>query len=996
MLNKFIIDQEINLNNSDFLKTKVYADNLSKIIKNTVENKVFTIGLFGNWGTGKSSIVRTSQEQIENENKRIKFVTYDAWQYVNDSFRRMFLRKLREDLKYEETDLMKRFYENESMDIGNKYQISATKLSWILGGLILLLLILTFIPIEIDYKLPIYSFFTLLGLLITIISGAFHQLKISVSKPHFFAPEQFEECFKEIVTNSLSKRNNILKWVKGDKSIQNLERLVIVIDNIDRCSSDVAYNLLTDIKTFFSSEPYSIVFIIPVDDNALKKHIIKSNHDISLCHQESEEFLRKFFNVTLRIKPYNETDLFYFAEQIAMKSNLKLKPETINIASKEYAKSPRRIIQLFNNLLVEKNFDIDFSEKNETLICCILIIREEYPEYFDAILNSPKVFNEREYNTKDEKLKRFIRIAQTAIGNVRINDLNRILTNTHNQFINIPIDIKDAIDTFDFEKVLNVWENEKQSISSYILDRLSNSVKNNLIETDLVAYFDLLTNINAVFPFNDVLSKRIDEKVQPYLSILITKTLNHDNLCRYALLREQQKASSIKNTLIEESKRLKDQQKGEYWEKLFKAILNNFKDKKTALELSPTFDFYHNYFDEIELSEEQIEHLFSDTYVQERIADLPTDNNEEIVLNVESNEYKKLKWIFENKKNISEDAYSHFFAKVIGKRNDDSRMRDKTNEDILNLLLFVNPILSLIPNNKLKKQPETLYSLITGYRKISHPSYRNDSRYDSQISFIDESLANNKYLQEIIDFVINIYRISNNETNTKDEINKILKVKNIDNIFVSLIETDLDLHPILDIVFEAAREFDKPESLFVLGHCFIQQKGDSYLILDEKANKKLDELLIYAQAEDSKEVYSLLELLIKKERYSDLLKKIIIDKDSDFINSLPNNLFRLAIGSFNKNNYKDYSNNFDFMSSIIQHGSKNQKHFVVQILIEKLDNNEDIDNSLRLIESMTNIPSFDESGLILSHLDSFKRQNKETLDNETLSRVNKLIKKLKQ
>lgn len=73
MRNKFIIDQEINLNDSDFLKTKTYADNLTKIIKKSRPNKVFTIGLFGNWGTGKSSIVKTSQQDFDET--KIKFIT---------------------------------------------------------------------------------------------------------------------------------------------------------------------------------------------------------------------------------------------------------------------------------------------------------------------------------------------------------------------------------------------------------------------------------------------------------------------------------------------------------------------------------------------------------------------------------------------------------------------------------------------------------------------------------------------------------------------------------------------------------------------------------------------------------------------------------------------------------------------------------------------------------------------------------------------------------
>ncbi len=994
MQNKFIIDQEINLNDVDYLKTKVYADNLTKIIKNTEPNKVFTIGLFGNWGTGKSSIVKTSQEQIEKENEKIKFVTYDAWQYVNDSFRRMFLRKLREELKYEETDLMKKFYMNESMDVDNKYQLSATRLSWILVVLFLFLLFIALMPSEyIEYKFPIYSFVTLLGLLVTIVSGAFHQLKITVSKPHLFAPEQFEECFKEIVTNSLSKSSKVLKWVKGDKSIQNLEKLVIVIDNIDRCSNDIAYGLLTDIKTFFSSEPYSIVFVIPVDDEALKKHII--NHNKELCHQESEEFLRKFFNVTLRIKPYNETDLFAFAEQIAQQSNLNLKPETINIASKEYAKNPRRIIQLFNNLLVEKNYDIDFSEKNETLICCVLIIREEYPDYYNALINCPKIFNDQKHNVGDEKLKRFIRIVQKSVGKVDLNVLNKILTNTHNHFINIPIDIKDAINTFDYEKVLDVWGNENDVISHYVIDRLSNAIKNGLITTDLVAYFDLFTKINTRFQLNAALSKRIDENVLPYLSSIMAKTQSHDNLCLYSLLREAHNDSTIKNALIEEVVRTENQEKGEYWGKLFNAVLNNFKDEKSSKILSSTFDIYHNHFKGNDFSEKQIEYLLSDIYVQDRIAELPRDDSDEIVLDVETKEYKKVEWIFQNKTNISEYTYSSFFAKVIGRTNDETRMKNKTKEDIVEILNFVNPIFSLIPDRKLKKQPETLYSLIANPRRMSHPSYPTYSNHDSQISFVDECLDNNEYVTEIVDFVFNIYRISNNVTNVKEEISKILKVKNLDSEFVELINKGFTLHPILDIVFDYEDNIGNPDRLLLLIHCFLQQRGNSFLIDETRAISRLDTLLTYAQETNSKDVYSLLEKLITYQRYKDLLQSLIIEKDSAFINNLPSSLLNLAIDSFDRENFKDYSNNFEFMSVIIKHGSKDQKHYVVQNLIEKLDNNIDIGNILNLIETMENVSSFDESGLLTSHLGNFKKQYSEITEKDVLDRINKLIKRIK-
>ena len=91
----FIQDRERLLDSAnDLLKTSVYAENLVKVIENTPKNKVFTIGVFGGWGTGKSSIIRTAQDKIERAHGDVKFITYDAWKYANDSFRRMFLLNL--------------------------------------------------------------------------------------------------------------------------------------------------------------------------------------------------------------------------------------------------------------------------------------------------------------------------------------------------------------------------------------------------------------------------------------------------------------------------------------------------------------------------------------------------------------------------------------------------------------------------------------------------------------------------------------------------------------------------------------------------------------------------------------------------------------------------------------------------------------------------------------------------------------------------------------
>lgn len=999
MQNKFIIDKEINLKESDFLKTKIYAENLSKIINNAEPNKVFTIGLFGNWGTGKSSIVKTTQQDFDE--KKIKFVTYDAWQYVNDSFRRMFLLKLREELKYEETDLMKKFYENESTDVGETY-----KFNWKNIPISIIVLLVLFVGFLISLSfvdqntwktgLILSSTISFAALIYTIFQGLILKLKISVTKPHLFAPEQFEECFKEIVSNSLSTPNKVLKWIKGNNSVQNLEKLVIVIDNIDRCSSEVAYNLLTDIKTFFGSEPYSIVFVIPVDDEALKKHIINNSKTDQDCDKEKEEFLRKFFNVTIRIKPYEVADMYSFAKQISEKSKINFKPETINVASKEYAKNPRRIIQLFNNLLAELNYyEPDFTEKNETLICCVLIIREEYSKYYDQIINSPKIFNE-EYQGEDENIKRFMRIAQTALGKVDISDLSKVLTNSYHQFDDIAADVKDAIETFNSEKILSVWNDDKEHIANYIFDRIDNAIRNLLIDTDVVAYFDLMAYVNNEISIEPHLAKRIDERIQPYISIVIAKTKNHENLCKYAFLRDTQKDSKVKHAIIDDCKRAENQDKGLYWKSLFNATLKIFQDKKTSIELSSTFIVYHSDVEISNYSEEQFNHLLSNKYIQDRIAVLPLGDNGEVLLSADTDQYHKIEWIFKNKKNIDADSYAHLFARIIGQNNDESRMRGKSMDEVADIINFVNPLLELIPDGIMKSQPQTLYSLIVNNRRLPHPSYPSQQSYDQQINFIDECIENEKYILEITNFVISIYRITNNSTDVKNEISKLLKYKYLNDEFIELINRGYTLHPILNLIFDDNDEFSEENRLIVLKHCFDQKdKKGNYLIADEKSKAKLNEILLFAQNNNSEEVFNLLVKLIEQERYKSQLTALIVEKDSSFVNSLPTQFLKLAVNSFTKDSYINFADNFEFLSVIIQKGSTTQKGYVVKILTAKLDANQDIQRVLDLIDSMDSIPSFDKSGLLFSHLDNYQHQYKETITKELNDRIDKLKKKAK-
>ena len=251
-----------------------------------------------------------------------------------------------------------------------------------------------------NLKISLGFIVSYISLLFAIFFKAFDEFKINMQKPHLFAPEQFENCFNEMVQLSLNREKPltiIKKWVTGKKFNSNLEKIVIVIDNIDRCDKELAYNLLTDTKSFLGQID-NVIFLIPVDDEALETHIRRAHG----CHKEAKEFLRKFFNVTIRIKPLQTIEIYDYANNLNLKNNLSFNPDTVDIISREYATNPRRIVQLFNNLLVELNSveertSPEFVKDNESLICKLLIIREEWPEYYNLICkNHFAIFQNKE------------------------------------------------------------------------------------------------------------------------------------------------------------------------------------------------------------------------------------------------------------------------------------------------------------------------------------------------------------------------------------------------------------------------------------------------------------------------------------------------------------------------------------------------------------------------------------------------------------------------
>ena len=130
------------------------------------------------------------------------------------------------------------------------------------------------------------------------------------------------------------------------------------MSNLDRVTHEKAIEILTTIKTFLETENVKnrgVIFLIPCDDRAIKEHIknvYKLNADTSDTFNE-EEFLRKFFNASLRLPDFYPTELESYAMELLGQTEIKALQESSVawLVTKAYRQNPRQIKQFINQLI---------------------------------------------------------------------------------------------------------------------------------------------------------------------------------------------------------------------------------------------------------------------------------------------------------------------------------------------------------------------------------------------------------------------------------------------------------------------------------------------------------------------------------------------------------------------------------------------------------------------------------------------------------------------
>lgn len=936
----FIEDKELNLKekNNDLLNGKSYAETLKQIIQKAPEKGTFCIGVFGEWGSGKSSIIKTVKDDLTKDpkhNGKIKFVIYDAWKYVNDSFRRMFLLNLQEKLGLGRTDLMEKFYCNKTID--QKIELKFSEKHF---NVVLVIALLGIVLFSILMALKMFTMaanvgftISLVSLLTVLIFKCFNELKTSSNIPYLFAPEQFEDCFMDIISKTL-KKNSIIKvikeWVTGKN--QN-DKLIIVIDNIDRCNCETAYELLTNIKNFMGDYD-GLIFIIPIDDRALKKHLINDKNS----DKDAEEFLRKFFNVELRIKPLENVELYDFANKLNIKHKLNLKPDTINIVANEYATNPRRIIQLFNNLSAElnvlsQNCDEDFLFKNQSIICKALIIREEWSEYYNKIKKDNKLLKAKCYQPnlnndtqndkdvdKDKELNMFLNKTYCLTSDTDLSVIEKILSNS-TVFQELPKEILDSITTFNIEQLTKYLQESDEYLNlsiKYLQDRLEKSITKQTFGTETIQVFVSLLAINKYKKLSSTNNKKIETTIsgevknflrfmpEEYFSLL-SKYINDLGSNNYL--------SNEVSQYIEENLQ-EDTLSGSFVFKLYKSILLECNDIK---KLQDKFKSWYN------LSSETL----SELDLKEKTQYIVTDDAIEYILSKTENTNED-SWCFEDLEYLAR------YGKLTKKQKnliftffkEQTPSYNGSNEKhLLNALQFISRVLKYV---KIEKNEAFIDFYKNIFKKV-------------QISYQQHSLLQKVKTENdwkiIVDFLILTYQSGYNTPAIAEQLKELFDKGSEAQMYIMTsirnMCDNIQIFPLQYVVFNASEITE--ESLYVLSKIIREKDNDGSYEIDEKTvRNKLDYLVKnLSQKEYKEQVNKFFENTITDSRVKDMLVDIISSTSQETIMSLSTKLQGIAFDRISDdiNPYKNEKALLEAMAT-----SKVKKHInaLIQLIKENL------------------------------------------------------------
>lgn len=392
------------------------------------------IALFGPWGSGKSSLFgmvrsRLDQRATDRGSKpRIRFIHYDAWKFGGQSLHRNFLAHVVHELKLPDRDVAAISGATETSRLLLSRFLWRNKLS-LLGALILALAMAaswTLIAAWVRYKYgvgnpPPKDFSDALvaslpsgGVAFGLVIGGLllsNQVLASAVEKRTQAPlqdsDQFFAVFDRLMARVTRKR-----WVFRGRfwfPDRRVDRLVVFIDELDRCRPEDVAKSLTDLMTFLGHK--HCVFVVAADREVLEEALerapqAKPLRDNEPYYSTSGAFLDKVFQHQVSLPPTRTEALTAYARTAADRRNgfwadLRASDpqsyqDVMYALVPTHVRSPRRVKVLMNNFVTSvRLMNARGMPWRDQLVqvAVLAVLQTEFPSVVRDLLHQPRLLD---------------------------------------------------------------------------------------------------------------------------------------------------------------------------------------------------------------------------------------------------------------------------------------------------------------------------------------------------------------------------------------------------------------------------------------------------------------------------------------------------------------------------------------------------------------------------------------------------------------------------
>lgn len=350
-----------NASKIDMLFYKPYAEIVSQIAIDTDKNPL-TIGVFGLWGAGKSTLLNLINQNYKDKDGII-CVSINAWMFENyedakSAIMEALLRELEDNVPTEEIkknfkNLVKRI---DFFKAGTKFVSTAAPI---------IASIATGNPLPLVFNIPNGA--EEIGKTISNISNSIQGLR--------------EKYLRDVDSDADSVVNNVRNFKSEfEKSldVNEIKRVVVLIDDLDRCQPESIIEILEVIKLFLSVN--KTTFIIAADENVIQYAIKKKYPSIDGFNVELDrEYIEKIIQLPIQIPELSSKDIQNYLLLLVMQKYMRAEEFAnmiTNIENKKLMVAATAItLDQLEEITGSINNCIDFAKK------------EEYREVVDVIFS---------------------------------------------------------------------------------------------------------------------------------------------------------------------------------------------------------------------------------------------------------------------------------------------------------------------------------------------------------------------------------------------------------------------------------------------------------------------------------------------------------------------------------------------------------------------------------------------------------------------------------